>query len=324
MGVSAMRTEGRSSARARRWRASPLSLVVSGLCLLGVLVLVYPAVASWFSAVQQAEQVSELAAAGYGTGTRSGPIAQDEQIAAAHRYNQALTSGAAVAANTRIPVANDPSTAGAFDYRSLLAADAHGLMGRIQIPAIAVDLPIYHSTSEAVLVKGVGHLEGTALPVGGPGTHSVLAAHRGLASSTLFTDLDKVVVGDGFTITVLGEVISYRVTDIRVVAPDETRHVDPVPGRDLVTLVTCTPIGINSERILVTGERVLPTPPEDIAAAFAGPAGPGLPWWALVIAVTLAALGVYVWRSGRVPAGPLRGRSSYVRPGRLRADARPL
>src|SRR5690606_28125561 len=153
-------------------------------------------------------------------------------------------------------------------------------MARIKIPAIDADLPIFHGTSDSVLQQGIGHLEGSSLPVGGVGTHSVLTGHRGLATSTLFTHLDLMEGGDTFTIETLGEVLSYRVATIKVVQPDETESLYPQAGKDLVTLITCTPLGINSERILVTGERVLPTPHADAVSAAQPPAAP-FPWWAV-------------------------------------------
>lgn len=176
--------------------------------------------------------------------------------------------------------------------------NAQGLMARVKIPAIDVDLPIYHGTSDAVLLEGVGHLEGSSLPIGGPDTHAVLTAHRGLADAAMFTNLDRVKVGDTFTIEVFGEVLTYRVRETKVVAPEDADALRAVPGEDLVTLVTCTPLGINTHRILVTGERITPTPIEDIAAAGQAPDVPGFPWWAVgVLAAILVAEG-YVWWSG--------------------------
>ncbi len=159
--------------------------------------------------------------------------------------------------------------------------------------------------TDDVLERGTGHLEGTALPVGGASTHAVLTGHRGLATAELFTHLDRVAVGDTFTIEVFGEVLSYRVSVTRVVAPEDTETLYPQTGRDLVTLVTCTPLGINSHRILVTGERILPTPVDDVAAAGARPDIPGFPWWAVILGAVVLALAAYVWAAGRQSAdGP--------------------
>ncbi|WP_227993778.1 class C sortase [Pseudactinotalea sp. HY160] len=280
--------------RRRRWRLPKLALGVAFTALVGLAVLLYPSAASWYSAVLQAREVD-----GYQQEvTAIGPVGREKVLAEARSYNSALRSGAVVAANERLPFAHTsaPTT---VDYDDLLAADAHGLMARLTIPAIDVDLPIYHGTSERVLEEGIGHLEGTALPVGGEGTHSVLTGHRGLATATLFTHLDRVQVGDRFQIYVFGDVLTYEVTSTIVVEPDETESLNPVPGADQVTLVTCTPLGINSQRILVTGERILPTPPADVRAAAVDAPGPGFPWWAAGLGGAVLILGGYVQRSGR-------------------------
>lgn len=129
-------------------------------------------------------------------------------------------------------------------------------MAYIEIPKISVRLPIYHTASKEVLEKGVGHLQGSALPVGGDSTHCILSAHRGLPSATLFTDLDLMQVGDHFYLYVLDQVLAYEVDQILEVEPDQTEAMGVVPGEDLVTLVTCTPYGVNTHRLLVRGRRV--------------------------------------------------------------------
>ena len=140
-------------------------------------------------------------------------------------------------------------------YENALNVDGSGMMGYLEIPKIQVYLPIYHGTEDAVLAKGVGHLEGSSLPVGGDGTHAVLTGHRGLPSATLFTDLDQLEKDDTFTISVLGEELTYAVTEIRTVLPEETENLRIADGKDQVTLVTCTPYGVNTHRLLVTGTR---------------------------------------------------------------------
>ena len=288
-------SQHRRAATGRRWRLSALSVAVTVLCLLGVSVALYPATASWFSAAQEAARLAQ-----YGDAvTAIGPASRLQALTEAAAYNSALTGGGAVKANERVPVGTAAALPEGFDYDRLLAANAYGLMGRIVIPSIGADLPIYHGTSDATLAEGVGHLEGTSLPIGGPGTHAVLAGHRGLASATLFTNLDRVRDGDTFTLYVFGETLSYRVSDIAVVDPDQTRTLDPVAGKDLVTLVTCTPLGINSRRILVTGERVTPTPEAAVARGHEPAAGPGFPWWAAGFAAAVVAGGGYLWWSGR-------------------------
>ncbi|NYG07272.1 LPXTG-site transpeptidase (sortase) family protein [Phycicoccus badiiscoriae] len=163
---------------------------------------------------------------------------------------------------------------------------------------------MYHGTSDAILLKGAGHLEGTSLPVGGEGTLSVITGHRGLAEATMFTNLDRIHPGDTFVITTFGRVLSYRVFDTRVVEPSDTASLHPKAGRDLVTLITCTPLGINSHRILVTGERVMPTPTSAVEAANTGPALVPFPWWLVWYLVGLTLIGVYVWWGGLVRRGP--------------------
>ncbi|GAA1424524.1 hypothetical protein GCM10009640_20930 [Agrococcus citreus] len=168
-------------------------------------------------------------------------------------------------------------------------------MARIRIPSIEVDLPIYHGTDEETLRKGVGHLLGSALPVGGSGTHSVLTGHRGLPESVLFSDLDQVAEGETFELDVYGEVLTYAVRDVQVVEPGDTELLLPESARDLVSLVTCTPLGINSHRIVVVGERI-PTPEVEAEAA-AVPDIPGPPWWAVGLAAGWALAAGYRWLS---------------------------
>ena len=141
-------------------------------------------------------------------------------------------------------------------YNSLLNVMGTGIMGYVDIPCINCKLPIYHGTDEAVLQVAVGHLEWTSLPVGGPSTHAVISGHRGLPSAELLTHLDRMETGDRFYLHVLGEVLEYRVDEIAVVLPDDTSRLRVVSGEDYVTLVTCTPYGINSHRLLVRGTRV--------------------------------------------------------------------
>ena len=141
-------------------------------------------------------------------------------------------------------------------YAQTLDISGTGIMGYITIPKISVKLPIYHGTDEGVLQVAAGHLEGSSLPVGGAGTHAVISAHRGLPSAKLFTNLDELEVGDRFTITVLNRVLTYEVDQISIVLPTEIDQLLPTEGMDYVTLMTCTPYGINTHRLLVRGKRV--------------------------------------------------------------------
>lgn len=285
----------RRALRRRRWRPSALLILTVIVAIAGATILVYSPAASWLSAYNQSLIVGD-----YSDDVATADPGPGEQIAEAHRYNDALSSGALLAANANVPE-GDGTSDGGFDYESLLRTHS-GAMSRIQIPGIGVDLPVYHGTSEKTLLRGAGHLEGTSLPVGGESTHAVITAHRGLADAVMFTDLNRVEVGDLFTVATFGEVLTYRVVDTRVVDPSDTTTIRQEEGRDLVTLVTCTPLGINSHRILVTGERATPTPPDALAAASGPSDAPGFPWWFIAYAAAIAAIGVYAWWGGRVPA----------------------
>lgn len=181
-------------------------------------------------------------------------------------------------------------------------------MGRVRIPSIELDLPIYHGTDDQTLLEGIGHLEGTSLPVGGSDTRTVLTGHRGLAQARMFTDLDAVEIGEVFTLEVFGEVLAYRVSEKKVVEPEATESLQAVPGKDLATLLTCTPIGINTHRILLTGERIALPAVEGSAAPFSAPTVPGFPWWALGLAATIIAVGLYIRWAGS-PRSPRRARA---------------
>lgn len=142
------------------------------------------------------------------------------------------------------------------EYYSLLDPLNNGMMGYIEIPSISVFLPIYHGTSDAVLLNSIGHLEWSSLPIGGESTHSIVSGHRGLPSARLFTDLDRLVVGDTFEVTILGTTLRYSVDMINVVKPSDLRALTIFPNEDYMTLVTCTPYGINTHRLLVRGQRM--------------------------------------------------------------------
>lgn len=292
----------RRDRRRPRWRLSIVSLLLAVGALAGVCLLMYPTAAGWFAQYAQSQIID-----GYSDQIRDlGADTLADRLDAAREYNTRLVDGGAeIAANERLPLANsaDQQT----DYAEQLRSDQSGLMARVKIPSIDVDLPVYHGTSEQVLYEGVGHLEGTALPVGGETTHSVLTAHRGLATAELFTHLDRVAVDDTVTIEVFGEVLVYRVVQTLVVEPEDTESLVPVVGRDLVTLVTCTPLGVNSHRILVTGERVIPTPQGALDGAGTRPEIPTFPWWIVVLAGSVLAAAAYVWGAGRPPRAPRNG-----------------
>lgn len=247
-----------------------LPVLAGCLFVAGMGTMSYPAAAHWISELVQSEQLTT-----YQQAVREMPPAERNRVLeAAMLYNSTLISGEVVDpfSATGSGARND-----AHDQRyfsQLGGSDTNGVMARLSIPRIDLNLPVYHGTSDRVLSNGVGHLQGTALPVGGKGTHAVLTGHRGLAESELFTRLDEVKVGDLVTVTVYGERLSYRVVESVVVLPDQTDLLRPVAGKDLLTLVTCTPIGINTHRILVTAERVDTPPAAAVVATLAVPANP--------------------------------------------------
>ena len=281
------------AARSGRWRLSRSSLIPATLALAGMIVFSYPTIASWISQYNQSRVVADYSAAV----DHTSPDAAT-QLANARAYNDALSVGAVLQANTNVPTGAGEAGAQALSYDQILDVNGAGLMARLKIPAIDLDLPVYHGTADQTLLEGLGHLEGTSLPVGGQGQRTVITGHRGLAEARMFTDLDKVEPGDTFTFEVFGEVLTYSVIDKKVVEPEETEALRAEPGRDLATLVTCTPLGINTHRILITGERVYPTPQKDVDAAGAAPEIPGFPWWAVGLLGGVSLIGVYVWRSG--------------------------
>lgn len=265
-------------ARPRR-RSGVVPVLVAVVAVLGMCLLLYPTAASWVAQYNQAQLIES-----YSEGVRDvEPVERAHEISLAHEYNRELVGGSALlGADARVPT-SVPADGPANQYHQMLRADTQGLMARLRIPSIDVDLPVYHGTSDETLMMGVGHLEGTALPVGGVGMHSVLTAHRGLASATMFDRLNELGIGDEFSIEVFGEVLSYQVRATQVVQPEDTETLFPEVGSDLVTLVTCTPLGVNSHRILVTAERVTPTPQVVLDSAGAVPVVP-FPWWAVILA----------------------------------------
>lgn len=215
--------------------------VVAGLCLIN-----YPFLSEWVNSFHQAEVLSTYDEA---IATKS----EEElngYIADAMQYNEGLLE-------SNVTLNDAFSSGGSTDetYLSLLSLSPDGVMGTIEIPSIHVTLPIYHGTSSKVLEEGAGHLEGSSLPVGGSGSHAVLSAHSGLPEKRLFSDIDQLAVGDHFKLLVYGLKLEYEVDDIRVVEPWDTSYLSIQPDKDMVTLVTCTPYGINSHRLFVSGHR---------------------------------------------------------------------
>lgn len=177
---------------------------------------------------------------------------KDKALKEAKEYNQALTRSAVQLTD---PFKTKKSDGETMVYNNILNLDQSGVMGYLEIPCISVDLPIYHGTDAEILERGVGHLAASSIPIGGKSTHSVLTGHTGLSSAKLFTDLTEMKKGDLFFINVLGQTLAYKVDQISVVRPKDTRKLRIVDGKDYVTLVTCTPYGVNDHRLLVRGVR---------------------------------------------------------------------
>ena len=168
----------------------------------------------------------------------------------ANEYNRALVPGATDA------YSQEGLQAASADYGSQLNLAGNGIMGYVKIPKISVNLPIYHGTENDSLERGIGHLLGSSLPVGGENTHSILSGHSGMASQKMFTDLEQLIIGDVFYLHVLDETLAYQVVEINTVLPYDTSLLGIAPGEDLCTLVTCTPYGVNTHRLLVRGSRI--------------------------------------------------------------------
>lgn len=228
--------------RRQIWRILPLIGILTGAVL-----LVYPWASEWLY-----ENQSESEAVVYEEKMKKMEEDHKESlIGQAAGYNSSLTRAHVKLTDPFAEEKEDDA-----DYPSVLWFNSAGVMGYIDIPKISVYLPIYHGTDSGTLEAGIGHLEGSSFPIGGENTHAVLTGHTGLTHAKLFTDLIDLEMGDHFFLHILGETLAYEVSDIRVVLPEEQESLHIVEGEDLVTLVTCTPYGINDHRLLVTGKRV--------------------------------------------------------------------
>ena len=224
-------------------RSRIISVLLGLVFVAGLLLLLYPTVSNLWNRSRATQAVASYE----GALEEVGPQEYEDLLSEARAYNERVL--------TTSPryVLGDPQDE---EYARLLDVDGTGMMGYLQIDKIDLQLPIYHGTSDAVLGNGAGHLEGSSLPVGGEGTHAVITGHRGLPSARLFTDLDKLEEGDRFVLHVLNETLTYEVDQIRIVEPEEVEEIRPAAGEDLCTLVTCTPYGVNTHRLLVRGHRV--------------------------------------------------------------------
>ncbi len=227
----------------KKKRGPSISTIVLVIILLaGVGILLYPSVSDWWNSMHATRAI-----AGYVTAVEDMSGQEKEaMLEAAKAYNERLANGV-----------NFTLTEEEYEeYESLLNIGGTGIMGYVQISAIGVTLPIYHSVDESVLQIAIGHIPGSSLPVGGERTHAILSGHRGLPSAKLFSDLDQMVEGDTFTVNIMDQTTTYMVDQIRIVLPEETDELAIRDGRDYCTLVTCTPYGINTHRMLVRGRRI--------------------------------------------------------------------
>lgn len=213
-------------------------MITSGVCVGG-----YPVIATIYNDQRQAKAV----AIQQDTVAEVDDDQKNEMLEDAQDYNERLNS-------LSVPLAQYKEIDG---YDSALNVDGHGMMGYLTIPKINVEIPIYHGTENSALGSGAGHLEGSSLPIGGKGNRPVLCSHRGIPGLRLFTDLDQLDIGDMFSVTVLGKTTEYQVCDVSVIEPDDYESLKAHKDEDMVSLLTCTPYGINTQRLVVTGKRVI-------------------------------------------------------------------
>lgn len=226
------------------WVKRNLSTIILVLIfLVGLSLLLYPSVSDYWNSLHQSRAIATYAEAV----AQVDDVDYEKMWEDAQRYNETLLNKA-----DRWNMSDEEWA----EYYELLNVSGNGIIGYIEIPQIKVALPLYHGVDEAVLQIAVGHIEGSSLPTGGPGTHCVISGHRGLPSASLFTNLDELVEGDVFMMRILDETLTYEVDQIRIVEPTDLSSLEIEVEKDLCTLVTCTPYGINSHRLLVRGHRI--------------------------------------------------------------------
>lgn len=228
-------------------KLSKSTIALLAALAVGVALMLYPGVSDWWNSFNQSHAI-----AGYerAASAMSNDEAE-EMLARARSYNEDLPGFA----NRYYPTEREHER-----YLDTLNVTEDGIMCYVEIPSIRVSLPVYHGVDSSVLQVAIGHIEGTSLPVGGPSTHTVISGHRGLPSAELFSNIDQLREGDTFMLQTLGETLTYEVDQIRIVEPDELDDIEIEEGRDLCTLVTCTPYGVNTHRLLVRGHRVANEP----------------------------------------------------------------
>lgn len=267
----------RKTTRRKRKKTPVSNLIATLILFVGLGICLYPSFSNWANNYQRLRDITEYVDAVAMLDQRD----IDRMLREARSYNKRLVNKA-----NRFNM----SDADIEEYNSILDFTGKGVIGYIQISNLGVNLPIYHGTSDEVLQTAIGHIQGTSFPVGGKNTHSAVSGHRGLPSARLFTDIDKMVEGDTFTITVLNETYTYLVDQIRIVEPGDLSELNIVRKEDLVTLVTCTPYGVNTHRLLVRGHRI-----DNLADALAIPAEAiQIPNYIAVAAVAIPFLFIYL------------------------------
>ena len=261
------------------------AVIVTLVLLIGLSLLLYPTAADYINSLDYKKNIEDYQR----EVQKLDDSARRQMLAAAHEYNTELLKHSA-----RI---GELSAEQRSEYESLLDPTGNGMMGYIEIKKAGIYLPVYHGTEESVLQAGIGHIEGSSLPVGGIGTHTILSGHTGLPSSKLFSNIDQLKIGDTFELHILGEVLTYKTESTTVVLPEEAENQEIDSERDLCTLMTCTPYGINSHRLLVTGVRIetpaerLPDKKEPIEKI---PAPMPIALWVVIIALPLLLVAVTV------------------------------
>ena len=257
-----------------------INLALIGVMVLGVLIVAYPTFSDWWNSYHQTRAIASYSEKVAALDTAEA----DRMLAEAEAYNAELIEKE----HRFAPTEEDLEY-----YNSILDVTGTGIMGYIEIPKLHISLPIYHGSDETVLQIAVGHLEGTSLPVGGTGTHAALTGHRGLPSARLFTDIDQLVDGDHFAVHILNRTVTYEVDQIHIVLPEEMEDLQIDPEKDYCTLITCTPYGINSHRLLVRGRRVENDPEIADVTADAQQVQPGLTALGIAIPMLTIAL-IYI------------------------------
>lgn len=250
-----MKKNNPSSPKPKKRRSWISTVILFLILIAGGAIIAYPTVSDWWNSFHQSRAIAAYASVVEDTDD----ALMTEMLEKAEAYNAEL-----LRKENRYVLSDEEKE----EYNSLLDLTGTGVMGYIQINAIGISYPIYHGTGESVLQSAIGHIEGTSLPTGGESTHAAFSGHRALSTAKLFTDLDQLVEGDIFTVTVLNRVLTYEIDQIRIVEPSDMSNLNIVSGKDYCTLVTCHPYAVNTHRLLVRGHRI--ETPEDEVVITAG------------------------------------------------------